>query len=246
MPGDLRRPRRGGGGDDQFLPRSPAPDPGADVTGRGGVADRPEPDRLVLTHQPFLAQRQRVRLVRQRVQVLPLGSQLAGRDRGGLPVHPPVDLRAELAARVLEPGEAAVGRPQVRLRGDQVGLGDLDRRLDAALRFRVERDAGRHRAAVMPAQRHHLRMPHRDPRHVIHGDGPCVVGQQVGRRPAHRPQRLVDAPGQGARLLVPHRDHHPEPGPGQPRAEQLRPPAADPRPVAPVPLQPHPRLRPVD
>ena len=45
-----------------------------------------------------------------------------------------------------------------------------------------------------------------------------------------------------AQLLVPDRDHHPEPGPGQPRREQLRLPPPDQRPVAPVPLQPHPRL----
>ena len=94
----------------------------------------------------------------------------------------------------------------------------------------------------MPAQRHHLRVPHRDAGHVVHRDGARVVGQQVGRRPAHRAQRLVDAPGQGAHLLVPDRDDHPEPGPGQPPREQLRLPAPDPRPVAPVPLQPHPRL----
>ena len=78
---------------------------------------------------------------------------------------------------------------------------------------------------------------------MVHGDGARVVGQQVGRRPAHRAQRLVDAPGQRAELLIPDRDHDPEPGPGQPRREQLRPPAPDARPFAPVPLQPHPGFR---
>jgi len=212
------------------------------VAGRGGVADRPEPDRLVISHQPLLAQRQGMRLVRQRVQHLPLGGKPRGRDRGGLPVHPPVDPVAELAARLGQLGEAAVSRQQVRIRGHQVGLGDLHRGLDPALGLRVERDARLHLAAVVAAHGDHLRVPHRDPGHVVHGDRPGVIGQQVGRRPAHRPQCLVDAPGQRPELLVPGRDDHPEPGPGQPCREQLRPPGPDRRPVAPVPLQPHPRL----
>ena len=95
----------------------------------------------------------------------------------------------------------------------------------------------------MPAQRDHLRVPHRDPRHVLDGHGLRVVGQQVRRRPADSPQRLADAPGQGAQLLVPDRDHDPEPRPRQPRAEQQRLPAPHQRPVAPVPLQEHSRLR---
>ena len=174
--------------------------------------------------------------------MLPLGSQPRLRDGRGLPVHPGVDPVAELAAGLLQLREAAVVRQQVRARGHQVGLGDLHRRLDPALGLGVERHARLHLAAVMPAERDHLRVPDRDPGDVVHGDGARVVGQQVGRRPADGAQRLVDAPGQGAQLLVPDRDHHPEPGPGQPRREQLRLPAPDPRPVAPVPLQPHPRL----
>ena len=69
-----------------------------------------------------------------------------------------------------------------------------------------------------------------------------IIRQQVGRRAADGAQRLVHAPGQRAQLLVPRRDHHPEPRPGQPRREQHGLPPADPRPVAPVPLQPDPRL----
>ena len=158
-------------------------------------------------------------------------------------MHPPVDPVAEPGAGLLQLREAAVSRQQVRLRGHQVGLGDLHRRLDPALGLRVERHAGLHLAAVVAAQRDHLRVPHRDARDVVHRDGARVVGQQVGRRAASGPQCLVDAPGQRAQLLVPGRDHHPEPRPGQPRREQLRLAAPDLRPVAPVPLQPHPRLR---
>ena len=225
MPGDLGRAAARAGGDHQLLPGGPAPHPRPGVAGRGGVADRPEPDRLVVADQPLLAQRQRVRLARQRVQHLPLGGQPVRRGGRGLPVHPAVDPAAELAAGLVELREAAVVRQQVRPRRHQVGLGDLDRRLDPALGLGVERRAGLHLAAVMPAQRDHLRVPHRDAGHVVHRDGARVVGQQVGRRPAHGPQRLVDAPGQGAHLLVPDRDHHPEPGPGQPPREQLRLPA---------------------
>ena len=68
-------PPAGAGGDYQFLPGGPAPHPGAGVTGRGGVAHRPEPDRLVIADQPLIAQRQGMRLVRQPVQHLPLSGQ---------------------------------------------------------------------------------------------------------------------------------------------------------------------------
>ena len=215
MPGDLGRAAAGAGGDHQFLPGGPAPHPGPGVAGRGGVADRPEPDRLVVADQPLLAQRQRIRLVRQRVQHLPLGGQPVRRDRGGLPVHPAVDPAAELPAGLLQLGEAAVGRQQVRLRRHQVRLGDLHRRLDPALGLGIERHARLHLAAVMPPERDHLRVPHRDPGHVVHGDGPRVVGQQVGRRAAHGAQRLVDAPGQRARAAGPR--------PGSPPGTATRP-----------------------
>jgi hypothetical protein len=65
----------------------------------------------------------RMRLVRQPVQHLPLSSQPVRRDRGGLPVHPPVDPGAELAVGLFQLREAAVSRQQVRLRRHQVGLG---------------------------------------------------------------------------------------------------------------------------
>ena len=243
VPGDLRRAPAGASGDHQLLPGGPAPHTRAGVAGRGGVTDRPEPDGLVIADQPLITQRQRVRLVRQRVQHLPLGGQPRQRGRGGLPVHPGVDSVAELAAGLLELAEAAVSRQQVRIRGHQVGLGDLHCGLDPALGLGVERNAGLDLAAVAAAQRDHLRVPHRDPGDVIHGDGARVVGQQVGRRPASLPQRLVDAPGQRAQLLIPRRYHDPEPRPGQPGGKQLGLAAPDLRPVAPVPLQPHPRLR---
>ena len=49
-----------------------------------------------------------------------------------------------------------------------------------------------------------------------------VVGQQIRRRAADHAQRPVQARGQAAQGLVPRRQHHPEPRPRQPAAEQLR------------------------
>ena len=90
----------------------------------------------------------------------------------------------------------------------------------------------------MPARSHHRRVPHRDPGDVLNGDRLRVVTQQIRRRPTHLAQRRVQAGDQAAHRLIPDRDHHPKPGPGQPRAEQIRLAAADPRTVTPVELQP--------
>lgn len=56
-------------------------------------------------------------------------------------------------------------------------------------------------------------------------------------------KNIVHTGHQSAQRLVPGRQHHPEPRPRQPRAEQLRAASTDTRPFAPVELQPHPRLR---
>ena len=88
VPGDLGRARAGPGDDDQLLTGDPAPDPGARVAGRGGVAHRPEPDGLVVVDQPFLAQRRRMRLVRQRVQRAPARPRAGRRGRTRSPGAP--------------------------------------------------------------------------------------------------------------------------------------------------------------
>lgn len=101
----------------------------------------------------------------------------------------------------------------------------------------------------MAAELDHLRVPDRDLGDVLDGDGARVVGQQVGGRPANDPQRRVQAGRQRAERLIPGRQHHPEPRPGQPGAKQLSTASGDPRPLSPIPLQPHARFgdpRPID
>ena len=177
------------------------------------------------------------------MQVRPLGGQPLRRHRGALPVNPGIHPLAPRVAVRLQPGEAGVLLAQVRLGRHQVRLGDLHRGFGAALGLRVEWPAGLHFAAVMAAQRHHARVADRYPGHMLDGHRLGVVGQQIRRRPADDPQRPVQARCQAAQALIPRREHHPEPRPGQPAAKQLRAPPADPRALPPVPLQPHPRFR---
>ena len=144
-------------------------------------------------------------------------------------MDPGVDVLAPRLARGDELGEAAVAAAQVRLGGHQIGLGDAHRGLDAALGLRIERLARMHRRAVMPPGRDHRRVPHRDPGDVLHRDRLRVVSQQIRRHPTDPAQGGVQARDQRAHRLVPDRDHHPEPRPGQPRAEQIRLAPVDPR-----------------
>ena len=214
------------------------------MPGRGGVAHRPEPDGLVVADQPFLTQRQRMRLGRQHVQRAP-ARRPAGRAGTAAVSRCTRALTCShhALARLLQLGEAAVGAAQVRLRRHQVGLGDPHR----GLRPRPW-TPGRTARTSAPCSRSagprdHLRMPHRDAGDVLHGDRLGVVGQQVRRRPAQPAQRLVQARGQACPASGPttgittrNRDQasHAQ------NSYVLRP--ADPRPVAPVELQPHPRL----
>jgi len=94
----------------------------------------------------------------------------------------------------------------------------------------------------MPARRHDSGMAHRDPGHMLDRDRLRVVAQQIRRNTADMAQRRVQTRDQRAHRLIPDRDHHPEPRPGKPRAEQVRLATVHPRPVAPVELQPQPRL----
>lgn len=84
MPADLRqafaasnpfrRDRQGiqVGDDDQLVAGGPDPDLRPDQPGRGGVANRAEPDRLVGVDHPGGPQRDRVRRDGQHVQPSPL------------------------------------------------------------------------------------------------------------------------------------------------------------------------------
>jgi transposase len=74
-----------------------------------------------------------------------------------------------------------------------------------------------------------------------------IIGQRIRRDPAGPAQHRVQARDQRRHRPVPDRDHHPEPRPRQPRAEQQRVPQHPVRPrhlraLAPVPLNPQPRL----
>ncbi len=218
---------------------------------RGGIPHAAEPDRLIGVHHPGLPERGGMRRVRQLVQPSPLGLQPPRRHRARLPVHAPVHHLTELPAGLRQPREAGIPLPQVRLGGHQVRLGDLHRRLRPALRFRVIRHAGMHRHPVIPAHGDDLRMPDRDAGDMLDGDGLLVIGQRRHRHPADPPQHRVQARDQRRQRPVPGRQHHPEPRPRQPRAEQQRRPRRPVRPrhlraLAPVPLQPQPRLRPVN
>ena len=94
----------------------------------------------------------------------------------------------------------------------------------------------------MAAGGHHLGVAHRDAGDVFDRHCLLVVGEQIGRCPAHPAQGRVEAGDEGAQRAVPGRDDHPEAAPGHPGAEQVGAPAADAGALAPVELQPHPGL----
>nr|SBO96660.1 hypothetical protein BN4615_P6176 [Nonomuraea gerenzanensis] len=126
--------------------------------------------------------------------------------------------------------------------GPQVALGDAHGGLAAALGLRIGRDTGADGQPVVVADLDDLPVAHRDAGDVVGGDGALVVGQRIGRRATELPQRRIQAGRDRRQRLVQHRDDHPEPRPGQPRAPQPRPAARDLRAVSPIPLHPQPRL----
>ena len=102
-----------------------------------------------------------------------------GRDAAGDPVDPAVDVSTELLTRGFQLREGVVRVEQVGVLGDQVGLGDLDRRLAATLGSRVARLTGVDGHRVMPRERNHRGVADRDPGDVPGRDGLLVVGQQA-------------------------------------------------------------------
>jgi hypothetical protein len=130
------------------------------------------------------------------VQVGALGGQPDGRGLAGLAMLAGVDLLAEPLARPGQLGERRVVAEQVGAGGDQVGLGQLHRRLRPALALRIVGDAALDLAAVVAADRDHLGVADRDAGHVIHGHGLGVVGQQMGWNTADAAQGLVQTPHQ--------------------------------------------------
>ena len=100
---------------------------------------------------------------------------------------------------------------QVRVRGNQVGLGHLDRGLRTALGRRVIGHAGGDRQPVVPAELHRALVADRDPGDVLDGDRLLIVGQQVGRHPAGPAQGHVERSPDRRLGLVQQRQHDPEP-----------------------------------
>jgi hypothetical protein len=153
-----------------------------------------------------------------------------------------VDPLAEASAFELELGEVPIGRAQVVIGGHEIGLGDPDRRLRAALRLRVRRHARRDRQPVVARGGHDPGIAHRDPTHLIDRHRALVVGQRVGRRAAEQAQRPVQRHHHRRKRLVPQRQHDAKARPGKPGAEQQRPPPAHHGAIAIVPLHPQTRL----
>jgi len=211
VPTELRQPSRSPGRQDELVADDPAPDLLALMPVRGGVAHRSPPDRLVIPDGPRLTQGSSVSLDRQHMQPRAFPVEHVDWRPPGLAMDPAVELGTDLGARFDEIGEAAVLLEQVRAGGDKVAFGDLHRRLRATLGFRVVRDAGVQNAAVVPADRDHLRVPDRDPSDVLDRDGLLVIGQQKRRGAADRPQRGVQARHQRPHRAVPRRHDDPEP-----------------------------------
>ena len=170
-----------------------------------------------------------------------LGQHLRRCPPGG-PVHPGVHPVTELLTRLFQLSEAGVLLSQVHLGRDQIGLGDPHTRFGAALRSGVGRHAGVDHHRVVPGHLGQLSVPHRDPGDVLDRHGLLVVSQHIRRHPTQATERHIQGGEHRRQGLVPDREHHPEPRPGQPSHEQGGLDTVDDRPVTVVVLQPHPRL----
>ena len=241
--GDLAWPIAAVGvNDDELGAVGSRPDALVDERARDGVERAANADRRLPGHLPGLAEADGVRHLGQPMQPLAFLGEHHRRRATGDPMLTRVDALTELHARPLERNEVLIAVAEVVVGRDQIGLRDPDRRLAAALALRVGRHARRNGQAVVAADRHDRRVADRDPADVIDRDGLLVVRQRIGRRPTEHPQRPVQRHHHRRRRLVPQRQHHPEPAPRQPGAEQHRRPARDDRPVTVVPLHPQARL----
>jgi hypothetical protein len=81
---------------------------------------------------------------------------------------------------------------QVRIRRDQISLGELHRRFRTALGFGIGRHTRRDADAGVAADRDHLRMPDRHPGDMVDCDRALVVGQPIRRRTTKAPQAQAD------------------------------------------------------
>jgi len=164
MAGDLHRPLRAEVDDHDLLAVGAHPYrlPRKDVRHRVGPALEGD-HRGGLPDRAGLAERQRERVGRQRVQPGPLLPQRLNRRAAGHPVGPGVDLLAEPLAGPLQRAETLVGAQQVGFGRHQVRLGDPHRRLRVALGLGVGGHAGGDREAVVAGGGDHVGVAHRDP-----------------------------------------------------------------------------------
>jgi hypothetical protein len=143
----------------------------AQGVGDGVLAGLEGHHRRVRRHDPSHAERDGVRGLRDRVQPQLLFGEHVHRSPSGDPVRAAVHQLAERLTRSFQVGERVIGCQQVRLGGHQVGLGELHRRLGAALRGGVRRHTRVHRHRVVAGEPHQLRVADREAGDVFSGDG---------------------------------------------------------------------------
>jgi hypothetical protein len=160
---------------------------------------------------PGDAEGDRVRLKGQWMQAPTFLSQQLERWPAGLAVRAGVDLGTGRVTGGAELGERSVIGQQVGLGGHEVGLGDLDGALAAALRGRIGRHAGVDGQAVMAAGGDEDRMLDRDPRDPVDRHRPFVVRRPVRGAAAEPAKRLIDAGDHRRHGSVPGRDDDSEP-----------------------------------
>ena len=239
MAGDLAGSGRSLVDDHELVAVDAHPDPLADELVGHPVAGGAEADRRLVVDDPGQPEGDRVRRDGHGVEPAALLGEQVGRRPPGLAMRALVDLGAERGAADPERGEGRVRLEQVGVGRDEVGLGDLDRALGAALGRGVGRHAGMDDEAIVAGGSDEDRVLHRDPGHPVDRDGPLVVGQGIGGRTAEPAKGLVETRDHRRQRPVPGRDDHPISAPGEPGAPEQAVAPGDHGALAPVELEPH-------